>query len=148
MVSIHDVNPQKLIEAIALQLEKNKELAPPEWIKFVKTGSHKERPPEQKNWWYLRSAAILRSVAINGPVGVSKLRSKYGGKKNRGSSPEKFRKGSGNIIRKILQQLEKAELIKYQKDSVRKGRVIAPKGMSLLNKTAAELHKKPTNTAK
>jgi len=142
MVSIHDVNPGKLIEATAQKLKSLEELQPPEWASFVKTGSNKKRPPVQTNWWYVRSAAILRSVALKGPIGVSKLRSKYGGKKNRGAKPERFKKGSGNIIRKSLRQLEKAELIKFQKDLAKKGRVITPKGLSLLNKSAAEVLKK------
>jgi len=47
--------------------------------------------------------------------------------------PEKFYKGSGNIIRKILQQLEKAELIK-QNEQGRKGRIVTNKGRSFLDK--------------
>jgi len=42
--------------------------------------------------------------------------------------------GSGNILRKVLQQLEKAELVKYKKEGIRKGRIITSKGESLLNK--------------
>jgi small subunit ribosomal protein S19e len=142
MVSIYDVKPQQLIEKTAQTLKESKAIEAPDWAKFVKTGNHKEKPPVQQDWWFIRAAAILRSVAINGPIGVSKLRSKYGGRKNRGSTPERFKKGSGNIIRKILQQLEKAELIKFQKESVHKGRKITPKGQSLLNKTATELSKR------
>ena len=42
----------------------------------------------------------------HGPIGVSKLRTKYGGKKNRGHKPEHFYKGSGSVARKVLQQFE------------------------------------------
>jgi small subunit ribosomal protein S19e len=50
------------------------------------------------------------------------LKRKYGGKKNRGHKPEKRFDGSGNIIRKILQQLEKAGLIEQKAIRVHKGR--------------------------
>lgn len=141
MVSIFDAAAGKLTKEVAETLKTKKEIAPPEWAKFVKTGVHKERPAQQKDWWRIRAAAILRTVYKDGPVGISKLRSKYGGRKNRGRKPEKFRKGSGSIIRKIVQQLDAAGLIKYKKEGVRKGRVITPAGVSLLNKAAAKVLK-------
>lgn len=141
MASIYDVDPNELIERAAQELKKIAEIKPPEWARFVKTGAHKERPPVNQDWWYIRTAAILRSVYKLGPVGVSKLRTKYGGKKRRGYKPPEFRKGSGNIIRKILQQLEEAKLIKKVDKGVHKGRIITPKGKSLLDKTAVQLSK-------
>ena len=82
---------------------------------------------------------MLRKIYLMGPIGVNKLRKKYGGKKNRGHKPERFYPGSGNIIRKVLQQLEKAEFVKYSEKSVHKGRVITPKGKKFLDKIADEL---------
>ena len=61
------------------------------------------------------------------------MRSRYGGKKDRGRKPERFTKASGNIIRKIVQQLESAELVKHS-ITQHKGRIIASKGQSLLDK--------------
>lgn len=136
MVSIYSVDPTKLIEKAAEELRKIDAITPPAWAVFVKTGVSKERPPTQKDWWYIRAAAILRSIYKLGPIGVSKLRVKYGSKRNKGNKPEHFYPASGNIIRKILQQLEKAELIKKGEIGVHKGRVIAPKGKSLLDKSA------------
>ncbi|KXB06917.1 30S ribosomal protein S19 [candidate division MSBL1 archaeon SCGC-AAA382A20] len=135
-MSIKDVHPQKLTKKLSEELKKWEEVNPPEWSQFAKTGPHKERPPDQTDWWFLRSASVLRHVYEKGPIGVSKLRSLYGGRTDRGSSPEKFRKGSGKIVREILQQLEKAELVKKIK---RKGRKIAPQGMSLLDELAEKL---------
>tara|TARA_Y100000310_G_C20672031_1_gene810811 strand:+ start:2259 stop:2627 length:369 start_codon:yes stop_codon:yes gene_type:complete len=119
------------IQDIANKLKEKKELTPPAWSKVVKTGVHKERPPVQEDWWYVRAAAILQSVHRLGPVGVSKLRTKYGGRKNRGVKPEHHRKGSGSVIRKILQQLEAAKLIKQDQKGSHKGRVITKEGKAL-----------------
>lgn len=141
MVSIYSVDPNKLVEKVAESLKSVDAVKPPAWAPFVKTGTHKERVPTQEDWWYLRSAAVLRSVFKLGPIGVSKLRIKYGGKKSRGHKPEEFRKGSGNIIRKILQQLEKAELIKKGEVGVHKGRIITGKGKSILDKAAVVISK-------
>ena len=150
-MSIHDVYPNELINKAAEELKKIEQIKPPEWAKFAKTGAHKERNPIELDWWYKRAAAVLRSVQILGPIGVSKLRTKYGGKKRRGHSPPEFRKGSGNILRKVLQQLEKAGFVKFVEKGVHKGRVITPKGKSFLDKIAVQLAKqrpKPKIVAK
>ena len=112
MVSIYDVPANKLIEKVASKLKDKPELSPPAWADWVKTGPFKERPPQQEDWWYIRSAAILRSVYKLGPIGVSKLRRKYGGRKNKGTAPDETYKGSGSIIRKILQKLEIVGFVK------------------------------------
>jgi len=144
MTSVFDVPPVELIDKVAEKLKKIPEMQPPEWAKFAKTGCHKERPPMRNDWWYVRAAAILRSIYKLGPIGVSKLRTKYGGKRNRGAKPEQFRKGSGSVVRKILQQLEKAGLVKHVTKGIHKGRVILQKGQSMLDKAAQELSgKKP-----
>ena len=109
-MTLYDVPVNDLLIKTAEELKNIKEITPPIWADFVKTGVHKERPPVQKDWWYVRAASVLRILHILGPVGVSKLRNKYGGKKNRGARPEKFFRSSGNILRKVLQQLEAAGL--------------------------------------
>jgi len=133
MKGIYDQDPNELIKATAEKLKKLEQISPPEWAVWVKTGVHKERSPAQKDWWYIRAAAILRSIYKLGPIGVSKLRTKYGGKKNRGMRQEEFRKGSGNIIRTVLQQLEAADLVKQNEKGIHKGRIITPKGTKLLS---------------
>lgn len=128
-----------LIEAAAKELQNVKEIMAPEWAPFVKTGVHKQRPPVRDDWWFVRTAAVLKSVEKLGPVGVSKLRTKYGGRKNRGVRPEHHFKGSGNILRKALQQLEAAGLVKQMEKGAHKGRMITPKGVSLLTKAASSI---------
>ena len=145
MTHILAVNPQELINKAADELKKNKIVQPLDWAKFVKTGHHKERLPDGPDWWYFRSAALLRTIAKRGPVGTQKLRTKYGGKKNRGHKPERFYPASGSIIRNILQQLEKAELIKQTEKGVHKGRVLTTKGTSFLDKIAVQIAKASRN---
>ncbi|HEX3001069.1 MAG TPA: 40S ribosomal protein S19, partial [Methanoregula sp.] len=62
-----------------------------------------------------------------------------GGKKNRGSKPNAFRKGSGSILRKSLQQLEAAGLIIHDKT----GRRVSPEGMKFMDNLSAEVQKNP-----
>ena len=146
MVSIYDVDPTELIKKAAEMLKENENIKPPVWADFVKTGRHKERPPAEKGWWYIRAAAVLRSVYKLGPIGVSKLRSKYGGKKRRGMKPEHFYKGSGAIIRKVLQQLEKSGFISQAQRGAHKGRVVTKKGRSFIDKVAAQMGREMPKT--
>jgi small subunit ribosomal protein S19e len=137
MVTAREVKPEKLLERLKEELKKVEEIKPPEWAKFAKSGVHRQRPPEQKDFWYVRAASILRRIYLDGPVGVERLRSFYGGPRKRGYFPRHFKKASGSIIRKILQQLEKAGLI----EKATKGRKITPKGQKLLNNIAREASK-------
>ena len=129
----------KLVARTAEVLGGYEELKPPEWAAYAKTGVHKERPPTQDNWWHLRAAAVLRKVSLQGPIGTEKLRVAYGGRKNRGHKPDKFKKGSGSVIRAVLQQLEAAGLVKQAEAAGHKGRVITPQGQSLLDRAANEV---------
>ncbi|MFH1505436.1 MAG: 30S ribosomal protein S19e [archaeon] len=136
---IEEISPSELVEALAKEMPKL--VQKPEWADFVKTGVHKERPPTKEDWWYIRTAAVLRTVYVKGPIGVSKLRTKYGGKKNRGVKPERFKRGSGKILRTVLQQLEAAGLIKQGKVGVHKGRMLTAKGKKLMKSAAENLYK-------
>ncbi len=119
----------KLIEEIS----KIKEIEAPEWAAFVKTGSNKQRAPTQENWWQIRSAALLLKIRKFGPIGVNNLAKQYGGRKNRGHKTEKKVAGSRNIVRKCLQQLEKADLIVQNKEG-KAGKVLSKKGAELIKK--------------
>lgn len=141
MTTIQLVKPEELIGRIAEELKKQNLVQPPDWSKFVKTGHHKARLPDDPEWWYPRAAAIFKSIHKLGPIGTQKLRTKYGGRKRRGYKPEHFYKASGSVIRKILQQLEKADLIKQTEKGAHKGRILTPKGISFLDKIAVQLSK-------
>ncbi len=118
----------KLVEAVT----SIKEIEAPEWAAFVKTAVHKERPPMQPEWWQIRAASVLNKVNKYGPIGTNGLSKKYSGRKNRGVRPDRKADGSRNITRKILQQLEKAGLIK-QVTEPKSGKVVTKEGMALIN---------------
>ena len=141
MALYYQANTQELIEKTAIELKNSGKITPPEWAAYVKTGSDRERPPANEDWWYMRSAAVLRKVAVIGPIGVSKLRTIFGSRVNRGHKKEKHKRTGGNILRKILQQLEAAQYVKMQKKGVHKGRILAPAGQQLLDKTALTIQK-------
>lgn len=132
MTTVYDVPALQVIKEVAEELKKVENIKPPAWASFVKTGGDREKQAEGEDWWYVRSASILRKVRLHGPVGIPTLRGEYGGKKNRGSKPEAVRRGSGAVIKNILLQLERSGFVKKTK----KGRVATPLGISMLDKTA------------
>ncbi len=144
MVSVYDVPAGELVGRLAEKLKSIEGITPPEWARFVKTGSHKERVPQQADWWYFRVASVLRRVYVDGPVGVGRLRTWYGGRKNFGHSPEHHVDAGGAIIRKALQQLEAVGLVTKNKSG---GRIVTSKGQSLLEKTASELATKKVSAS-
>lgn len=129
MKSVFDVPADRLIANAAAKLKDVPEVKPPAWMPYAKSGTHRERAPEQPDFWYIRCASILRQAYINGPVGVSELRRHYGGAKGHTVKRAHKRRAGGNIIRKAFQQLEKAGLVEKKKE----GRVISGKGKSFLD---------------
>ncbi|MBU0636424.1 30S ribosomal protein S19e [Candidatus Micrarchaeota archaeon] len=134
MTNIFDVPAGDLIEEIAKEFEKNSEIKEPSFVNWVKSGSHRERAPHRKEWWYLRLASILYQTYKSGLVGTGRLRTYYGGRKARGVRKHRFRKSGGKIIRLSLQTLEQQGFIKKAK----KGRTITAKGEKFLALKAKE----------
>ena len=135
--SVYDLNAQEYNLKLAEALKNVPEFEQPEWSFFVKSSPSKERPIDDEDFWYKRAASILRQVYLRGFVGVNRLRTKYGSKKNRGYAPEKFMKAGKKIIRVILQQSDRvgfteifipAKGVKSQKP----GRRLTEKGKEFL----------------
>ena len=144
MTTPYDVPPSDFIEKLAKYLKENvDEVQPPAWASVAKTGAHVEKQPQNANWWYVRSASILRKVYVHGPIGMEKLRADYGGRKDFGVKPEHAVKAAGGNIRKVMQQLEAAGLV--QKASPQ-GRIMAPKGRKLLQEIAEDVQKELVKT--
>jgi small subunit ribosomal protein S19e len=124
-----DVPASALLPKLATELRSRQAVNPPDWAAFVKTGVHKQKAPTQPDWWYLRSASVLRKIHLKGPVGVEHLAEEYGGKRDRGSAPYHARTGSRSVTREIVQQLQSAGLVAPEKN---RGRRLTPQGQKLL----------------
>lgn len=136
MTTFYDVPAEALNEAVAERLD----IEAPDWAAFTKTGVSRELPPEQENFWQIRAASLLRTIAQDGPVGVERLATKYGDSKQ-GSNryrvrPDMKAEGSGKIIRVILQQLEEEG---YVETAAGEGRRITGEGRALLDDTATDV---------
>jgi small subunit ribosomal protein S19e len=125
-----------LIRRVSEELRKMSQITPQAWTEYVKTGSHRERPPQDKDWWYTRSASVLRKIYLHGPIGLSDLETEYGGGKRVKFGKSHQRDAGQSAIRKPIQQLEAAGLV--AKKGLQ-GRVVSSKGMSLLDKLSSEI---------
>lgn len=137
MATVFDIPASRLLGLVKEDFKNIQTFKQPEWALFIKTGSHRERTPVQPDWWYMRGASILRRIYVDGPKGVSRLRTYYGGRKARGVKPHRFARGSGKIARVWLQLLEKEGFVKKEKD----GRVLSAKGRKYLDGKSFEARK-------
>ena len=142
MAKAYDVSAHDLITRLAEQLKKEKKIETPEWGAFVKTGTHVEKIPENKDWWYTRCASILRKVYVHGPISISDLKSEYGGRKRIGYNLDHHKDAGGAIVRKALQQLEYTGYITKKKE----GRLITEEGMKKVDRVATEIYKEIIKT--
>ncbi|MFB6131072.1 MAG: 30S ribosomal protein S19e [Salinigranum sp.] len=134
MVTLYDVPADDLIQEVADRLTGRIEEA--DWMNYAS----RELPPQQDDFWHVRAASLLRKVAIDGPVGVDRLSTEYGGRK-RGTNRYRVAKarnetGSKNIIRTILQQLEEEGLVETAEGE---GRRITNEGRSFLDDAANDV---------
>lgn len=139
-MSIYEVEAGKFNDKLAAELKKMKEFQMPEWAFFVKTSVARARPPMSYDYWYNRAASILRQVYIKEIVGINRLKTRYGGRQDGGMKPPRFKKGSGKIIRVILQQAEKAGLVEKTKggNGKRSGRKLTEKGKQWMDEIASQ----------
>ncbi len=144
MPTPYDIPPSVLIERLAKHLKDEvDEITPPAWTPFAKTGVHAQRPPTNPDWWFVRCASILRKIYVKGPIGIEKLRQEYGGRLDRGAKPEHASKGSGAIVRNALQQIQKAGLVRPQRNE---GRIVTNEGRQLLDRLSTELKRELEKT--
>lgn len=115
MIEIFNVKPDAFNSVLAEHLKSTDKLTLPKNVDIVKTCHGKQRAPADKDWYYKRAASIIRKMVVathrGEHIGVTKLSRKYGCSKNRGSRPSKHVDGARGHIRKILQDLEKAEWV-------------------------------------
>jgi small subunit ribosomal protein S19e len=137
MPTPHDIPPSQFIPHLAKYIKNNiDQVQPPPWAPITKTSIHTQHQPEDPEWWYTRTASILRKIYTKGSIGTERLRAEYGGRKSFGVRRQHTRKGAGTNIRKILQQLEAAGLVETKKG---KGRTITKEGRKTLDHIAAEI---------
>lgn len=107
----------------------------------------KDLAPYDQDWLYTRAASVAYQLYIRGKVGISALRSHYGGKMRWGVRPPHHRQAGGKVIRYCLKQLEDSGLvghIKYESEdgSVQHaGKTLTKKGTTDMDRIASQIVK-------
>ncbi|KAI9750630.1 MAG: Guanine nucleotide-binding protein G(I)/G(S)/G(T) subunit beta-1 [Chaenotheca gracillima] len=133
-VSVRDVDAQKFIIAYAAFLKRQGKLPIPGWVDTVKTSNSNELPPQSEDWYYIRAASVARHIYMRKTVGVGRLRKLHGSQKNRGSRPSHHVDASGSVDRKVMQSLEKINILEHDED--KGGRRITQSGQRDLDRIA------------
>ncbi|MFX0103300.1 MAG: 30S ribosomal protein S19e [Candidatus Hodarchaeota archaeon] len=137
VTNVYVVEADEFIEKMAEKIRNFPEINCPLDMKFWKTSAAREFPPDNpEDFWYIRCASLLRKLAINKIVGVNRLRKIYGSIQRKGVKPNHSRRAAGGIIRRCLQQLQKAGLVEIVE---KEGRKLTPAGQSLVDKVAHEI---------
>jgi ribosomal protein S19E (S16A) len=89
-------------------------------------------PPQDIDWYYVRAASVARHVYLRKTVGVGRLRRAHGSAKNRGSRPSHHVDASGSVDRKVMQSLEKIQVL--EQDEEKGGRRITQQGQRDLDR--------------
>ncbi|MDE1762342.1 MAG: 30S ribosomal protein S19e [Candidatus Micrarchaeota archaeon] len=134
MANVFDVDASALIKRASEQL-KAKGVSKPAYVDYVKSGASRERVPMDADFFYMRSASVLRQVYINGPIGISKLRTRYGTRKMHSIHRHHHMRAGGSVIKDAFSALEKLNYVK----KTPKGREITPAGKSFMDKLSNEL---------
>ena len=143
-VTVKDVPAADFIKACAEFLKRQPKFDVPKWHDIVKTGTLKEYSPYDEDWFFVRSASILRKVYLRKGTGVGALKKWYGGSSgtHRGTRKAHFTTGSGAIIRKAMHELEKLEMMEHNDDG---GRVITSKGRAEMDRIAGNINMAPSS---
>merc|ERR1712028_26664 len=132
-VTVKDVPADEFIKACADFLKRQPKFDVPKYHDIVKTAVVKEFAPYDEDWFYIRSASVLRKG-----TGVGALKKWYGGSSgtHRGTRKAHFGTASGAIIRKAMLELEKLEMMEHCSDG---GRVITSKGRAEMDRIAGNI---------
>jgi small subunit ribosomal protein S19e len=128
---------EKFVIEYANFLKKTGKIELPAWVDIVKTAAFKEHSPYNKDWFYIRCAAVARNVYLRPGTGVGALNEKFGGRRNGGYAPYHHADASGSVQRKVLQQLEKAGVL--VQDSKKGGRRVTPQGQKDMDLIAKKI---------
>ncbi|MCL4350127.1 MAG: 30S ribosomal protein S19e [Candidatus Thermoplasmatota archaeon] len=132
MVNVREIPGDVMVEELTTEFSSMENIKVPEWTLFQKAGMHREKSWSQEDWYYRRLASTLRKVYSKGNIGIEKLSTEYGGKKDGGSKPYHPARGSRAIIRHMFNELQELGLV----EKGEKGRRVTAKGQAMLDRAA------------
>ena len=67
-VTVRDVKAADFISAYAEHLKRSGKIELPKWVDIVKTARHRELPPYDQDWYYIRAGRCPSvNILVDGP---------------------------------------------------------------------------------
>jgi len=136
-VSVKDVDQHEFVRQVAAFLKKTNKVKVPEWADLVKLAKFKELAPIDSDWYFVRTASIVRHLYFRSPAGVGAFTKVYGGRKSNGTRPSHFCRGGKSVNRKALQTLEAIKWVEKGEDG--RGRALSKQGRKDLDRIASQM---------
>ena len=159
MVTLKDVPAEAFIKGYAEHLKKSQKIKPIKDANLLKTGHGREVTPENEDWYFVRAAAVARTLFLRPERGVGTLRHIFGKKGRPGFSNPHHSVASGKVLRHVLQQLQAADILMPYNDKRNKSfkaedgdktkypRIITPSGHKDMNTIAKNVFESLYKTA-
>eukprot|EP00999_Lentomonas_sp_LEN2_P001210 NODE_2226_length_621_cov_309.123482_g2176_i0.p2 GENE.NODE_2226_length_621_cov_309.123482_g2176_i0~~NODE_2226_length_621_cov_309.123482_g2176_i0.p2 ORF type:complete len:154 (+),score=38.14 NODE_2226_length_621_cov_309.123482_g2176_i0:77-538(+) len=130
---VKDVSHADFISAAAAQFKREGQLELPKNWEFQKMASWKQYSPYDQDWFYIRTASLLRRLYVRGGTGIGGLQKHYGGARKRGVCPVHHADASAGVIRHCLHQLENKGLVEHDENG---GRRVSKSGRKMCDQIA------------
>jgi small subunit ribosomal protein S19e len=137
--TLKDIPATQFVTALAAHFKKTGKYELPAMHDLIKTGSHRELPPQDADWYYLRLASVARKVYLQPAVGIEHLAHAYGGKYWSKMTTKHHGKAARGNVRHALKALESTKLI--AKKEGKTGRFITAAGRRELDVIANSIAK-------
>jgi small subunit ribosomal protein S19e len=134
--SVKDVDSATFVRALAAHLKRSGKMVVPAYCDHIKTSTARELGPDNVDWFYIRAAAIARRLYVRRGMGVGAFRRVFGTSKRKNMLRSHHADACGGIIRYILKEFEKLELVAKSRDG---GRMMTASGQRVLDRIANQL---------
>ncbi|KCZ81505.1 hypothetical protein H312_01083 [Anncaliia algerae PRA339] len=110
--TVHKLKASEFNSKVSQYLKKQNLITVPINYDVIKTSHGKQRAPQDPDWYYIRSAAVLRHLALSEEgLTVRYFAKKFGCSKNRGTRPSKHVNSYFSIIKNIFNAFEELQWI-------------------------------------
>lgn len=133
--SVKDVDPSAFVQAFAQHLKRSGKMVVPAYCDHIKTSCAKQLGPADPDWFYVRAAAVARHLYVR-PAGTNGLRKAFGCSKRKNMLRAHHSIASGGVIRYILKEFEKMEIVDKAQSG---GRKLTPNGLRMCDRVANQL---------
>ncbi|EPY30128.1 small subunit ribosomal protein S19e [Strigomonas culicis] len=147
---LRDVNAWRWIKTAAAHFKREGKIMVPNCTEIMKSSHGRERAPQNKDWYYIRCAAVLRALYLRPGEGYGGLSKRFAKKKNNGSRPEHTVRAATGLLHWACKSLSKLGLLEKVNDSEGNpnGQRVTKKGRKVVDSLAFQVQIRKFNGKK